>query len=64
MALLVADLLDACVVAWERIEWQNSRPGDGITLVCPNECESAALKLARAVLAAVPSETPEANHDA
>lgn len=49
VALLVAELLDANAIYWERIERQNARPGDGLTRVMPNEGETAALKLARAI---------------
>lgn len=46
---LIAHLLDTNVIWWQRIEEQNSRPGDGITRVMPNENEAAALRLARAI---------------
>lgn len=45
----LVQLLRSAVVPWERIEWQNSQPGEGRTRVCPNELEEAALKLAQAI---------------
>lgn len=49
VAEAVAAWLDAAVVRWKRIEWQNSQPGEGRTRVCPDELEEAALKLAQAI---------------
>lgn len=49
VAALIADLLDAHVVWWERLQEQNSRPGDGRTRVLPNDNEVKALELARAI---------------
>jgi hypothetical protein len=45
----IVQMLRDSVVPWERIEWQNSRPGEARTRVCPNEMEAAALKLAQAI---------------
>ncbi len=46
----IVQLLRDSFVPWERIEWQNSRPGEARTRVCPNELEAAVLKLAQAIL--------------